>query len=94
MWPGCGAGAMGMVILAIWPVARSAIEARPCTDLAGKCLPGIKPSGQGWWMDSPDGYHSRCAGMDYVNHWILACGRQARMTTAQVFTLWQAVYTF
>ena len=48
------AGALGMVILAVWPVAKSAIEARLCTDLAGKCLPGIKPSGQGWRPDQPN----------------------------------------
>ena len=39
------AKAVGMVILAVWPVAKSAIEARPRTDSAGKCLPEIKPSG-------------------------------------------------
>ena len=33
------AEAVGMVLLAIWPVAKFAIEARPCTDLAEKCLP-------------------------------------------------------
>ena len=43
-----------MVILAVWPVAKSAIEARPCTDLAGKYPPGIKPSGQGWRPDQPN----------------------------------------
>ena len=48
------AEAAGMMILAIWPVAKSAIEARPCTDLAGKCPPGIKLFGQGWRPDQPN----------------------------------------
>ena len=48
------AEAVGMVILAIWPVAKSAIEARPCTDLAGQCPLGSKPSGQG---SRPDQRH-------------------------------------
>ena len=43
-----------MMILAIWPVAKSAIEAWPCTDSAGKCPPGIKQSGQGWRPDQPN----------------------------------------
>ena len=47
------AEAVGMVILAIWPMAKSAIEARPCTDSAGKCPPGVKLSGQGWSSDQP-----------------------------------------
>ena len=54
------AAAVGIVILAVWPVAKSATEARPCRDLAGKCLPGIKPSGQGWRPDQPNrGKHRR-----------------------------------
>ena len=48
------AEAAGMVILAIWPVPKSAIEARPCTDLAGKCPSGVKPSGQGRRLDQPN----------------------------------------
>ena len=48
------AAAVGMVILAVWPVAKSAIEARPCTDLAGKYPPEIKPSGQGQRPDQPN----------------------------------------
>ena len=53
------AEAVGMVVLAIWPVAKSAIAARPCTDLAGKCLPGIKPSGQGSRPDQPNRGNNR-----------------------------------
>ena len=48
------AEAVGMVILAIWPVAKSAIEVRLCTDLEGKCPPGIKLFGQGSRPDQPN----------------------------------------
>ena len=51
------AGAVGGVILAIWPVAKAVIEARPCADSAGKCLPGVKREAGGinGWQILPDG---------------------------------------
>ena len=76
------------MILAIWPVAKSAIEARPCTDSAGKCPPGIKlfgvKRGRMTQIKPPPtntgrfSRHSRFAGMAYLNHWIPAF---AGMTT-------------
>ena len=67
------AAAVGMVILTIWPVAKSAIEARPRTDSAGKCLPGIKLFGQrvadftGWLV----GLSCLCVVIPALREWLI-----------------------
>ena len=67
------AAAVGMVILAIWPVAKSTIEARPRTDSAGKCLPGIKLFGQrvadftGWLV----GLSCLCVVIPALREWLI-----------------------
>ena len=68
------AEAMGVVILAIWPVAKSAIEARPCTDSAGKCLPRIKLSGRAGGQISRTGANTGDGGNAHLraNHGLAA----------------------